>query len=125
MAESKVTARAVLVVEDNGLLQQFMSNLVEAGGFVPVCAESADQAMQLLESRPDIELLITNVVMGTGMNGIELAHQVDERWPSVKMIVVSGQRGLSEIDLPTKCVFLAKPYHDDEMSFEIKALMNS
>ncbi len=124
MEQSKVTARPVLVVEDNELLKLFMSNLVETDGFVAVHASSADQAMHILETRSDITLLITNVVMRSGMTGIELVHQVDKRWPSVKMIVVSGQPGIAEGDLPTRCLFLTKPYHDDEMAFEIRALMN-
>jgi two-component system, response regulator PdtaR len=63
------------------------------------------------------------VAMRGSMNGMELAHAVDKRWPSVKIIVVSGQPGLSEADLPVSSLFLAKPYHDDEMAFEIRALM--
>jgi DNA-binding NtrC family response regulator len=123
MAQNKVTARAVLVVEYDGLLNLSMSNLVEAAGFLAVPASSADEAVPILEARSDIALLITNVVTRSGMTGLELVHQVDKRWPSVKMIVVSGKPGISEDDLPLKCLFLAKPYHDEEMAFEIHALM--
>src|SRR5665213_2895025 len=106
-------ARAVLVVEDNALLRLFMSELVVAGGFVALQASNANEAMSLLNSHLDIALLVTNVAMRGSMNGIELAHAVDNRWPSVKIIVVSGRPGLSEADLPVSSLFLAKPYHND------------
>ena len=124
MANNKQAARAVLVVEDNALLNLFMSDLVVAGGFVALQASNADEAIAVLESRTDVALLITSVAMRGGMNGVELAHAVDKRWPSVKIIVVSAQTGLSEADLPVRSLFLAKPYHDEELSFEIRALMD-
>jgi DNA-binding NtrC family response regulator len=91
---------------------------------VALQASNAEEAMTVLEARPDVALLVTNVTMRGSMNGVELAHAVDKRWPSVKIIVVSAQPGLSEADLPVSSLFLAKPYHDDEMAFEIRALMN-
>ena len=54
---------------------------------------------------------------------MELAHAVDIRWPSIKIIVVSAKPGLVESDLPRKGLFLAKPYHDNEMIFEMRALI--
>jgi DNA-binding NtrC family response regulator len=124
MTHSKVALRTVLVVENDRLLKLCMSNLVVAGGFVAVDASNANEAVAILEARSDIALLITSVMMRSGMDGVELAHQVNRRWPSIKIIVVSGQSGLSESDLPERALFLAKPYHDDEMTFEIRALMN-
>jgi two-component system, response regulator PdtaR len=53
--------------------------------------------------------------MHGGIDGVELAHAVGIRWPSVKIIVVSGQRWPIESDLPRKSLFLAKPYRDEEM----------
>jgi CheY-like chemotaxis protein len=116
--------RAALVVEDNALLRLFMSDLVVMGGFVALQASNAHEAITVLELRPDVALLVTNVTMRGSMNGVELAHAVDKRWPSVKIIVVSAQPGLSETDLPVSSLFLAKPYHDDELAFEIRTLMD-
>jgi two-component system, response regulator PdtaR len=113
---------AVLIVESH-LLRIFLVALVETAGFEALVADNADEALPILERRPDIALLITNVVMDGGMDGVELSHAVSRSWPSIKIIVVSGKRGLCENDLPKKCLFLAKPYHDEEMLFEIRALI--
>jgi two-component system, response regulator PdtaR len=117
--------QAILVVENNELLKLFMVNLVEKAGFVAIQASNADEALPILECRSDIALMVTNIVMQGSMNGADLAHAVDNRWPSVKIIVVSGQRGLSEQDLPAKSLLLSKPYHNEELVFEIRSLIEA
>ena len=62
----------------NALLRLFVSDLVVAGGFVALQAGNAEEAMTVLESRPDVALLVTNVTMRGSMNGVELAHAVDK-----------------------------------------------
>jgi DNA-binding NtrC family response regulator len=123
MTKRTHAGRVVLIVENRELLRLFMVALVETAGFEAIEVSNADEALPILERRSDIALLVTNVVMDGSMDGVELAHAVDIRWPSVKIIVVSGKRGLMEIDLPRKSVFLAKPYHDEEMVFEICSLI--
>jgi len=115
--------RAILLVEYHPLVRLLLVGLVETAGFEAIQAQNADEALAYLEVRSDIALLVTSVVMDSAMDGVELAHAVDIRWPSIKIIVVSGQRGLRESDLPRKSLFLAKPYHDEEMVFEIRSLL--
>jgi len=115
--------RAILLVENHPLLRLLLVGLVETAGFEAIQAGNADEALPILERRSDIALLITNVVMDGSMDGVELAHAVNIRWPSIKIMVVSGKRGLMESDLPRKSLFLAKPYHDEEMAFEIRSLL--
>ena len=113
---------SVLIVE-NPLLSLFLAGLVARAGFEAIQVGNADEALSMLERRPDIALLITNVAMEGSMDGVELVHAVNKRWPSLKLMVVTGRPGLSERDLPKACLFLTKPYYDEEMLFEIRALM--
>jgi two-component system, response regulator PdtaR len=115
--------RTVLVVESNELLKLCLFDLLESAGFGVVHADNGDEALLVLNARSDIALLLTNVVMSGSMDGVELAHVVASRWPSLEIIVASGKRGLSEADLPSKGLFFAKPYHDEEILFEIRALI--
>jgi CheY-like chemotaxis protein len=116
-------APSVLVVENNDLLKGLMAHLVETAGFKAIQTRNAAEAVFVLESRIDIKLLVTNVLMPGDANGVDLVHEVARRWPTIKIIVVSGQRGLSETDLPSACRFIAKPYHETELIFEIRALL--
>ena len=81
----------VLIVEDEMILRMRAIDIVEDAGFNPVEAVNADQAISILESRSDISLLFTDIQMPGSIDGLKLAHAVHERWPSIKIILVSGQ----------------------------------
>ena len=117
--------RAVLIVEHNTLLRVCMAGLVELTGYEALQAANADEALPILESRPDIALLVTNVVMDGSMDGVDLCHAVDTRWPSVKIIVTSARPGLTQGDLPGKCLLLPKPYRDEQMILEMRAAIGA
>src|SRR6266850_4337937 len=99
----------VLVVEDEMVLRMRAVDIVEDAGFTAVEAVSADEALAILESRSDISLLFSDIQMPGTMDGLKLAHAVHDRWPSIKIILVSGQVRLSDIDKPAESRFFGKP----------------
>src|SRR5256885_7980554 len=90
----------VLVVEDEMLLRMRAVDMVEDAGFTSVEAVNADEAVAILESRSDIALLLTDIQMPGSMDGLRLAHAVRKRWPAIKIILVSGQLKLIDLELP-------------------------
>jgi CheY-like chemotaxis protein len=124
MASVSSSARyAVLVVEDDALLRMHAIDLVEAAGFVAIEARDADEAIAILEQRSDITMLFTDVHMPPGsMDGVKLAHAVRDRWPPIKIVVVSGQTQLTQNDLPANSRFFGKPFHAESMIRELQAL---
>ena len=107
--------RAVLVVEDEMMLRMRAVDIVEDAGFTPVEAVNADDALAILESRSDIELLFTDIQMPGSMDGLKLAYAVHERWPLIKIILVSGQLKLTDDDKPADSRFFGKPLDDKQM----------
>src|ERR1700716_3440091 len=99
----------VLVVEDEMVLRMRAVDIVEDAGFTAIEAVNADEAMSILESRSDISLLFTDIQMPGSMDGLKLAHAVPARWPSIKIILVSGQVKPSEADKPADSRFFGKP----------------
>jgi len=100
----------VLIVENEALVRlELVSRLAEIG-LTPLAASDADEAIALLDSHPEIELLLTDITMPSGsMDGVRLAHHVRDRWPPVKIIVVSGLIDTDPADLPRDSIFLTKP----------------
>src|SRR3982074_314225 len=90
----------VLVVEDEMLLRMRAVDIVEDAGYTPVEAVDADEAVAILESRTDIALLFTDMQMPGSMDGLRLAHSVHDRWPPIKIILVSGQVKPTSSDIP-------------------------
>jgi DNA-binding NtrC family response regulator len=107
------TRMTVLVVEDQTLVRMFAADFLDEAGFKVFEAVSADEALALLQARPDIQAVVTDVEMPGSMNGFELAKTVREQWPGVRVIVTSGRRYPEADELPDEIPFLAKPYLPD------------
>jgi CheY-like chemotaxis protein len=99
----------VLVVEDDEILRMCTANVVADAGFVTVEAANADEAIAILESRSDIALLFTDIQMPGSMDGLGLARTVQDRWPTIKIILVSGREELSGRERPVNSRFFQKP----------------
>jgi CheY-like chemotaxis protein len=113
----------VLVVEDEMLLRMRAVDMVEDAGYTSVEAVDADQAIAILESRSDIALLFTDIQMPGQMDGLKLAHAVHERWPPIKIILVSGHLKLAQTDIPADSQFFGKPLTASEMIAEMRNLI--
>ena|SRR2546421_11605725 len=113
----------VLVVEDELLLRMRAVDMVEDAGFTSVEAVDADEAVAILESRSDISLLFTDIQMPGSMDGLKLAHAVHRRWPSIKIILVSGQLELPDLDIPLDSRFFGKPLEGNVMIAQMRSMI--
>jgi two-component sensor histidine kinase/DNA-binding NarL/FixJ family response regulator len=113
----------VLVVEDEMVLRMRAVDIVEDAGFTAVEAVSADEALAILESRSDISLLFSDIQMPGTMDGLKLAHAVHDRWPSIKIILVSGQVKVSDTDKPAESRFFGKPLEQKQMIAELQDMV--
>ena len=105
------------------LLRMRTVDMVEDAGFTSIEAVDADEAVAILESRSDIALLFTDIQMPGSMDGLKLAHAVHERWPPIKIILVSGQLRLANIDIPADSRFFGKPLEANEMIVEMQSMI--
>jgi CheY-like chemotaxis protein len=113
----------VLVVEDEMLLRMRAVDMVEDAGYTSVEAVDADEAVTILEARSDIALLFTDIQMPGSMDGLRLAHAVHERWPPIKIILVSGALNLVNSDIPADSRFFGKPLEAQEMIAEMQEMI--
>jgi two-component sensor histidine kinase/DNA-binding response OmpR family regulator len=115
----------VLVVEDEMVLRMRAVDIVEDAGFSAVEAVNADEALSILESRSDISLLFSDIQMPGTMDGLMLAQAVHNRWPSIKIILVSGQVKPTEDDKPAESRFFGKPIDVKEMISELQNMIGA
>jgi len=113
----------VLEVEHEMLLRMRAVDMVEDAGFTSVEAVDADQAIAILESRSDIALLFTDIQMPGSMDGLRLAHAVRKRWPPIKIILVSGQLKLADLELPADSRFFGKPLEAKVMIAQMRSMI--
>lgn len=109
----------VLVVEDEPLIRMAAVAMIEDMGYEVVEAIGADEAIVLLEARPDIRVVFTDIEMPGSMDGLKLVHAIRQRWPPVVLIVASGRLTPLASEMPQGTVFLQKPYSEAQL---LKAL---
>ena len=74
----------VLIVEDDLLVRMLAVEIAENAGFSVLQAVDAYEAIEVLQRRPDIRVVFTDIDMPGSMDGLELAHAVRHRWPPAK-----------------------------------------
>lgn len=107
--------KEVLVVEDEPLVRMVAADALADRGIMAWEAADAGEALHVLEEHPDIGLVFTDVNMPGEMNGLGLAHEVNQRRPDISLIVTSGAVMVADEDLPDNGTFLPKPYPTDRL----------
>jgi hypothetical protein len=63
--------------------------------------------------------------MPGSMDGLKLAHAVRDRWPPIKILLVSGQERLQLSELPSNSCFVGKPYQASALVEELRSMICS
>ncbi|HVY18723.1 MAG TPA: response regulator [Bauldia sp.] len=110
--------QSVLVVEDVALLRRVVVKQLTELGYRVIEAETIGAALAVLEHQP-IDILFTDVVVGEGPTGFDLARVVANRWPMVRTLFTSGfpQSKLNTgSGPPPGARILNKPYRKEELA---------
>jgi two-component system, response regulator PdtaR len=94
------------VVDDNNLLRLYAGGLLVDHGFEVVEADSAEAALKVMRTHNGVRLLFTDIRM-PGRDGLDLAREVHARWPSVLLVITSGQMKPAPSDIPDDGRFVA------------------
>ena len=124
MAQSRPIGPAtVLIVENEALVRLELAHALSQAGLRVLEASDADEAIAMLYSHPQIELMVTDIMMPGSMDGIRLAHHVRDRWPPVKIIVTSGRLETELSELPADSVFIPKPFQHESLGQAVEQLI--
>jgi len=117
----------VLAVEDNAALRRVVVRQLSELGYRVLEAENAAEAIGVME-RHGVDLLLADVVMPGGTDGVELASQVQERWPKIRAVFTSGfpETSLSGSvgSLGPGTRLLSKPYRKEDLASAVRAALD-
>jgi len=115
----------VLVVDDNEDFRATVVDMLRDAGAAALGAASAEQALAALEARALPGVVLTDVCLGPGLDGLELQRAVHRRWPQVPVALMSGlspemleQRSAWQAD----AVFLQKPFDAQALQQRLASL---
>ncbi|GGF69955.1 hypothetical protein GCM10007301_32100 [Azorhizobium oxalatiphilum] len=103
------------MVEDDALVRWVTTDVLETSGYEVISAQTADEALLILEERNDIRAIVTDINMPGTMNGLEFAALARDCWPDLVIIIASGRVRPSTDELPPKTCFLPKPYSTEDL----------
>lgn len=106
----------ILVVEDNREVGKFSTELLEDLGYVTEWATSAAVALsKLAVDEFAFDLVFSDVIM-PGMNGVELAQIVRERYPGLPVVLTSGYSSVLAENAHHGFELIQKPYSVEHLS---------
>ena len=116
----------VLVVEDEPAVRQFSADALEELGYRVLTADGALAALRLLDTRPEVALLFTDVVM-PDVNGRELADEARRRRPGLKVLFTTGYTRNAVVHngvLDPGVELLGKPFTIEELAAKVRKVLD-
>jgi PAS domain S-box-containing protein len=105
-----IQPRNVLLVEDNETVGQFaLGLLTELGHNVTLVTDAQAALKEVRERARRLDIVLTDVVM-PGMSGIELAHEIRQKWPDLCVVLTSGYSHILAEEGSHGFFLLEKPY---------------
>ena len=99
----------ILVVEDNAEVADITASLVEQLGYQTLRAENATEALNRLRRGDKVDLVLSDVVMPGGMNGIALAQEIGNHYPRIPVVLTSGYNDVVQT-AQNRFAILRKPF---------------
>jgi PAS domain S-box-containing protein len=110
---------SILVVEDDALVRNYVVAQLGSLGYRTVTARDATEALAVVDSSVELDLLFTDVIMPGAMNGRQLADEAVRRRPSLKVLFTSGYTENAIVHhgrLDPGVLLLAKPYRKTDLA---------
>jgi two-component system cell cycle sensor histidine kinase/response regulator CckA len=116
---SPVCEGTLLVVDDDDNVRRVTERLLRHAGYTILAASSGPEALAIARKHPEIDLLLTDIVM-PGMSGRDLAQEISVLRPAMHVIFMSGYHQHAPI---SNTQFLAKPFTRTELLDRVQAVL--
>ncbi|AWN55409.1 response regulator [Methylobacterium sp. 17Sr1-1] len=101
-----------------------LSDLIEEAGCDVVEATTAEKAIQILERRTDIRVVVADLDVRGSVMGLQLATMIRDRWPPIELILTGSVKpDLSRI--PARGVFHDKPFDQRKVVQSIQSFVST
>ena len=126
-AQVPTGTQTILLVEDENALRELTKRLLVRQGYTVLVAANVEEATELFEKHPSIDLLLTDVVMPGG-SGPDLAKRLGESQPNMKIIYMSGYTEEAIVHhgvLAPGIAFLNKPFTGEMLGRKLRDVLEN
>ncbi len=117
-------SKNVLVVDDEALLRLYARDVLERAGFHVLEAAGGEEALDVLSTHGDIDVVMTDVRMPGPVDGLALARAMRRDHPAIRSLVVSGHAFAADAREGDVDRFLPKPYRSEALVAAVKSILN-
>ena len=122
--EPRGQGEVVLVVEDEDDLRDVAAGLLSDLGYGVLMANSGPEALEVLKSEAEIDLLFTDIVMPGGLTGVQLYEAARELRPDIPVLYTSGYAHSVVEEIETiSDKLLSKPYVQSTLAKKVRAAL--
>jgi CheY-like chemotaxis protein len=115
---------SILLVDDDNAVREVIASMLRELDYVVLEVGSGGATLDLLEQNPKIDLAILDFAM-PGMNGMDLARQIQAKMPAVPFLFVSGYADVSVLGDVREEQVVRKPFVRGELAEKVLALLNT
>lgn len=117
----------ILIVDGYDDFRRMVARQLSSLGYDVLEVDAGSPALRLLASNRPIDLLLTSIMMGSGMNGFELAKQARRQRPGLKVIYMSGlpanSQKIAKVDPGS--ALLSKPFRKADLDHLVRHALSS
>ena len=120
-------SETILIVEDDPQVRSFVSETLSELNYRVLSASDAETALEVLDERSDIDLVLTDVVL-PGMNGKALSAEIQKRCPDIHIIFMTGYSRNAIVHhgrLDAGVQLLQKPLTQSMVAAKIRRVLDS
>src|SRR5438552_15801782 len=120
-------ADRILIVDDEEPIRDFVSAMLNSANFVCTQAASGNEALALLDSREEYELMLSDLMM-PGMDGIALLEATKERFPDMPVVMVTA---VTDVSVALGAIrkgaydYLLKPFEREQLLATVRRALEN
>ncbi len=115
----------VLLLDDDPAVRTLCVNMLTDLGYRVTMAADAGEALAAHDAAGRFDLLVSDILIGTGPRGTEVAGQLLERQPDLGVLMITGYGGgnATDLDLPEGAALLAKPFSRQDLASVLRSVL--
>jgi CheY-like chemotaxis protein len=118
----------VLLVEDDELVREHLSETLKSLGYAIIPCATGREAIDIVSGGAQADLLLTDVILGAGMNGHGVAQKIQELRPEMPVLYMSGYTEdaiIHEGKLNPGIHFISKPFRRQEIARKLRDVLSA